>query len=144
MVSIKQIEAKQAWPIRHKVMYPEKEFDGIKLPNDSKGQHFGLFEYDQLISVVSFFSEGEMAQFRKFATLEEKQKGGYGSKLLEFLIDYSKSAGIKKLWCNARKSALGFYKKFGFTETGQEFNDDGQEFAIIELSLVDSSTNPTP
>lgn len=135
MIAIKQIEAKQAWPIRHKVMYPEKEFDGIKLPNDADGQHFGLFEYDNLVSVVSFFSAGEIAQFRKFATLEEKQRGGYGSKLLQFIIDYSKSAGIKKLWCNARKSALDFYKKFGFKETGQEFSDNGQDFAIIELHL---------
>ena len=135
MIKIKQIEAKQAWPIRHKVMYPEKEFDGIKLPEDSTGQHFGLFESDELISVVSFFPDGEEAQFRKFATLDEKQRGGYGSRLLKYLIEYSKSVGTKRLWCNARKSAIGFYKKFGFKETGQEFKDGDQEFAIIELSL---------
>ncbi|MDF3078823.1 MAG: family acetyltransferase [Sphingobacteriaceae bacterium] len=135
MISIKQIEAKQAWPVRHKVMYPEKEFDGIKLPKDSTGLHFGLFEDDQLISVVSFFPDGEEAQFRKFATLDEKQRGGYGSQLLQYLIGYSKSAGIKKLWCNARKSAIGFYHKFGFKETGREFKDGDQEFVIIELGL---------
>ncbi len=135
MISIKQIEAKQAWPIRHKVMYPEKEFDGIKLPNDAEGLHFGLFEYDQLISVVSFFNDGDSAQFRKFATLDEKQGGGYGSKLLKFIIDYCKTSGIKKLWCNARKSALGFYKKFGFVETGKTFSDGDQNFAIIELDI---------
>lgn len=135
MSYIKQIEAKQAWPIRHKVMYPEKEFDGIKLPEDSNGLHFGLFEGDQLISVVSFFLDGKEAQFRKFATLDEKQRAGYGSELLQYLIDYSKSAGIKKLWCNARKSAIGFYKKFGFKETGREFKDGDHEFAIIELGL---------
>lgn len=135
MISIQQIEAKQAWPIRHKVMYPEQEFDGIKLPQDSIGQHFGLFERDELISVVSFFPEGQEAQFRKFATLEEKQHAGYGSKLLQFLIDYSKSAGIKKLWCNARKNAINFYNRFGFHETGKTYSANGQDFVIIELEL---------
>ncbi|MXV14190.1 GNAT family N-acetyltransferase [Pedobacter sp. HMF7056] len=134
-MSIQPIEAKQAWPIRHKVMYPEKDFDDIKLPLDSEGLHFGLFDHDQLISVVSYFPDGNQAQFRKFATLEEKQGSGYGGKLLQFIIDYSKSAGIKRLWCNARKNAVGFYQKYGFTETNRTFNQDGHEFVIIELGL---------
>jgi GNAT superfamily N-acetyltransferase len=135
MIAIKPIEAKQAWPIRHKVMYPEMEIDDVKLPKDSEGQHFGLFDGDQLISVVSFFTEDDSAQFRKFATLEEMQGQGYGAKLLEFIIDFAKSAGMKKLWCNARQSAVGFYKKFGFTETPRTFHQDGHDFVIIEKTL---------
>ncbi len=135
MISIKPIEAKQAWPIRHKVMYPEMEYDDVKLPKDADGQHFGLFDGDQLVSVVSFFPEGEEAQFRKFATLAEKQGKGYGAMLLEFLIDLAKAAGIKRLWCNARQSALGFYQKHGFKETDRKFHQDGHDFVIIERSL---------
>lgn len=135
MITIKPIEAKQAWPIRHKVMYPEMDFDDMKLPNDADGEHFGLFEGDQLISVVSYFKDGKNAQFRKFATLDEKQGKGYGKQLLQFAIDHAKKRQVEKLWCNARKSALGFYAKFGFVETGKTFHQDGHDFAIIELSM---------
>jgi GNAT superfamily N-acetyltransferase len=135
MTSIQLIEAKQAWPIRHKVMYPEQEFDDVRIPNDADGEHFGLFEDDQLISVVSYFHDGDKGQFRKFATLEEQQGKGYGRQLLEFLIAHAKAAGAKRLWCNARKSALGFYSKYGFLETGRTFHQDGHDFAIIERML---------
>ena len=40
------------------------------LQDDEDGLHFGLFNKEKLVSVVSLFIDGEEAQFRKFATLQ--------------------------------------------------------------------------
>lgn len=66
--------------LRHEVMWPDEDFDYIKLKDDDAGIHFGLFKENMLISVVSLFVDKDEAQFRKFATLKSEQGKGYGSR----------------------------------------------------------------
>lgn len=135
MTSIEQIPAYLVWPLRKQVMHPEMSIDDVKLENDDMGMHFGLFDHNKLISVISVFEDKEEIQFRKFATLSEYQGKGYGSTLLEFVINFSKEQKCKRLWCNARKKASEFYKNFGFKETTQTFTQNGYDFVIMELYM---------
>jgi GNAT superfamily N-acetyltransferase len=133
---IEQIPVELAWQIRHQAMYPDKELEAVKLQDDADGIHFGLFDHEQLISVVSWFRRSEKeAQFRKLGTLEEFRNGGYGTLLMQHLIDFSKEKKIDVLWCNARVRALGLYKRFGFNVTNIEFEKKGIEYIIIQLKL---------
>ena len=134
-IHIEQIRQDITWRIRHEVMYPNLPFDSIKLEEDKNGMHFGLFDNGQLTSVVSLFHVGPVYQFRKFATIISAQGKGYGTLLLNHLINYVKTIGAKKLWCNARVSASGFYSKFGFTETDQRYVSNDIDFVIMELQL---------
>ncbi len=52
------------------------------------------------------------------------------------MIHFSESEKIKILWCNARVSALNFYKKLGFIETEPNFKKDGIDYIIMELKLM--------
>ncbi len=113
-------------------MWPEKSFDFIKLPDDDKGLHYGLFIEERLISVVSLFIEARTAQFRKFATLKEEQGKGYGTTLLRFLMDQAHQLDITKLWCNARKDKVHFYQAFGMRKTERDFSREGIDFTILE------------
>lgn len=135
MPQIEHIPPYLVWPLRHQVMYPEMSFEDVKLKNDEDGVHLGLFDHNKLISVVSLFQNGDQMQFRKFATHNDFQGMGFGSLLLEYLTGFSKEEGCKRLWCNARKIASGFYKKHGFQETSQTFFKDGHDFVIMELYL---------
>ncbi len=135
VVSIKKITSEQSWPIRHKVMYPNMQIEHIMLPKDELAEHFGLFENGELLSVVSLFIAGDSAQFRKLATVEEKQRQGHGSALLLYIIEYSIRLNVSRLWCNARKNKLEFYKKVGFIETEVLFSKDGFDFVIMEKEL---------
>ena len=135
MPSIEQIPPYLVWPLRREVMYPEMTIEEVKLPEDESGIHFGLFDHHKLITVVSTFRDGDEMQFRKFATLNEYQGMGYGGIMLEHVIRFAKEEGCKRLWCNARKNASGFYQKAGFTETTQTFSQNGFDFVIMELSL---------
>ena len=134
-VQIEQIRYELTWRIRHEVMYPELPFDAIKLSADPEGIHFGLYVGNQLTSVVSVFHEGDVYQFRKFATLNASQGKGYGSQLLFYIISYVAQEGGLKLWCNARVSAMDFYEKFSFRPKGEYFSEHGIDFVIMELEL---------
>ena len=120
------------WPVRHEVMYPEKSFDSIKLPEDDTALHLALYANENLISVVSLFRKENELQFRKFATIEKHQGKGYGSRLLDHVIHWAQQNGFTRIWCNARKSAAPFYNKFGFQETDYVFKKDGIEFVVME------------
>lgn len=131
-ISIKEIKKEQAWELRHRVMWPEKEIDFIKLDDDDIGIHYGLFKESKLISTISLFIEGDSAQFRKFATVQDEQGKGYGSKLLEHIMKEAKSNGVKHVWCNARENKKSFYKKFAMCATDRTFFKEGKNYIIME------------
>ena len=134
-MDIREINMEDTWEIRHKVMWPDKELNFIKLENDEKGLHYGIFEKKVLISVISLFIQDDRAQFRKFATLKEEQGKGYGSRLLDYLIEESKDLGVKVLWCNARENKAEYYQRFGFAKTDKTFEKSGVKYVIMERNL---------
>ncbi|MGP7816617.1 GNAT family N-acetyltransferase [Niallia sp. 01092] len=134
-MEIKRISKEQTWELRHKVMWPNKDIEYIKLANDEESVHFGLFQSDRLVSIITLFIEQDHAQFRKFATLEEEQGKGIGSKLLNHVITEAKKLGVKRLWCNARQNKTSFYQKFGLKETDQVFEKGGISYVIMEMYL---------
>lgn len=131
-IEIKTIKKEETWQLRHKVMWPDKDLEYIKLKDDDVGLHFGLFKENQLVSVVSLFiNEGE-CQFRKFATLQEEQGKGYGSKLLSYALKEAEDSGVKKIWCNARESKVYFYETFGLKESDRTFKKGEISYVIME------------
>lgn len=124
--------------IRQEVMYPTENLDFVKLENDEKGIHIGYLVDEKPVSILSIFLESNMLQFRKFATLETFQNKGYGTKLLEWLINYAIEMGFEKVWCNARSEKTDFYKKFGFEETDETFEKDGYKFIVLEKKLSEA------
>ena len=132
MLTIKNIQASETWDLRHRVMAPNRPFDSIKLPKDEEGLHFGLFEEEKLISVISLFIENDTAQFRKFATEISEQGKGYGSILLNHIIEESVKNNVKNIWCNARMSAFGFYEKFGFKAISETWMGNEIEYVKME------------
>ncbi|NBI29479.1 GNAT family N-acetyltransferase [Chengkuizengella marina] len=134
-MEIRQISKEQTWHLRHIVMWPNKDFDYIKLDKDDLGIHFGLFKKGHLISVVSLFIENNTAQFRKFATLQSEQGKGYGSILLHHVIAQAKKMGITKIWCNARENKTNFYEKFELKNSKQMFQKSGINYIIMERGL---------
>ena len=113
-------------------MWPNKLIEYVALPNDENGRHFGLFVNGQITSIISIFTEGNEVQFRKFATLIEFQGLGYGTVLLEKIIDLIKKEGVRRLWCNARVEKSNFYKRFKLKPTDEIFKKDGIEYVIME------------
>ncbi len=132
-MEIHKVHKEAVWQLRHEVMWPERELDYVKLDDDDDGVHYGLFDRDRLVSAVSLFIDGKEAQFRKFATRIEQQGQGYGSRLLQHVLDEVEQRGLDRIYCNARSHKAAFYKKFGLAEVpGTAFTRGGKEYIIME------------
>lgn len=116
-------------------MWPDQPLSYVILPDDDHGMHFGLFLNARLISVASIFITENQAQLRKFATKREYQQKGYGTALLQYIIDQITKKGTEKIWCNARKMKSNFYENFGFTYTDKEFQKGKIPYVIMEKRL---------
>ncbi|GAB3661678.1 GNAT family N-acetyltransferase [Echinicola sediminis] len=127
------ISPEDTWDLRHRVMWPERELDYVKLEEDKDGIHFGLEVEGDLRSIISVFVKDGKAQFRKFATDHSHQGKGYGSLLLEHVLKYLEQQGLDKIWCNARVEKTAFYEKFGLVKTDHRFEKGGLDYVIMEM-----------
>lgn len=135
MLEIKEIKPSETLDLRHRILSPNKSVDSIILTEDDVGQHFGIFQSEKLVSVISLFVENDNAQFRKFATETTEQNKGYGSILLNHIIEESLKNDIKNLWCNAQMSALKFYEKFGFEVVSEKWIKNEIEYVKMERTI---------
>ncbi|MFD0792570.1 GNAT family N-acetyltransferase [Mucilaginibacter litoreus] len=137
MLSIEQITPHLTWQLRRDVLYPGEYKFNMEMPEDEHGYHFGAFTDNRLVGVVSLFNNQQDWQFRKFAIDAAYQGRGIGAELLNYITKFVVQENGERLWCNARLSAVGFYIKFGFAQTGEVFNKKGINFILMEKSLAD-------
>ncbi|CAM3455685.1 GNAT family N-acetyltransferase [Flavobacterium chungbukense] len=134
-MEIKAIKASDTWQIRHEVMWPDQPFEFVQLEEDNFGLHYGVFENEKLVSIVSCFISNDEMQFRKLATLDSYQGKGIASHLLKHIFALAQEKKLKKVWCNARKEKKEFYEKFDMVDTGNVFTKAGQEYTVMEFSM---------
>jgi GNAT superfamily N-acetyltransferase len=134
-ISIEQILPQLTWKLRRDVLYPQQNKFEMEMPEDTDGIHFGAFSNNALVAVVSLFMNGDNFQFRKLAVETSAQNNGIGSKLLQYITNFTKDEGGKKLWCNARLTAIQFYLNHGFVQTGRFFSKNGFDYEVLEKNL---------
>ena len=61
----------------------------------------------------------------RMAVLKEWRGKGYGSAILQRLLEESRKQDLKKVMLNAQTTAIQFYAKFGFMVAGEEFMEAG-------------------
>lgn len=136
-VHIEQIRPQLTWALRHQVLYPHMGTINTQgMPEDEDGLHFAAFFQNKLVAVVSLFQNGTDFQFRKFAVDAAAQGKGIGSQLLQHIAHYAIINGGTRLWCNARVTAIQFYAKAGFIQTGEAFSRGGFDYVIMEKPLT--------
>ncbi|BDU51350.1 GNAT family N-acetyltransferase [Haliovirga abyssi] len=134
---IKEANIEEVIKVRHIVMWPKKSIEFVKIPCDSNGKHYGVYIGNKIVSVISIFIKNEELQFRKFATLNEYQGQGIGTKLLKYIFEIALENNIKRIWCNARKDKSKFYTKFGMKNTDETFKKAGINYVIMEKIIRD-------
>jgi len=135
-ISIEQIRHELTWKLRQKVLYPESEVFDMRMEEDLDGVHFGAFKGGWLIGVISLFQKGDDFQFRKVAVDPSAQNMGIGSMMLNYVTDFAKVEHGKRIWCNARISAIPFYLKHGFVQTGSTYSKNGIDYEIMEKDIA--------
>ena len=110
------------------VLWPHIELEedcNIEIDQRADAIHLGAFYDGQIISVCSLFEmKKERLNFatqyrlRAMATNPNFRGKSVGKQLVEKAIEIIKEKGYEVLWCDARKVALGFYEKCGFSVKG--------------------------
>ena len=135
----KQIDVKDINSIRFlrcQILYPNLSVDMSEYDGDlSEGtSHYGLFsDTKELIAVVSMFNQNfqhyprdSAIRLRGMAVKNNIQGTGCGKRLLKEIVNiYRESSKFNLIWCNARESAIGFYKNFGFQIFHERFEIKG-------------------
>jgi len=136
MISIEQITPSLTWRLRRDVLYPGEHLAAMEMAEDTEGIHFGAFKDNKLAGVISLFQQDTSFQFRKLAVDPEFQHIGVGSNLLQQVTNHAKENGGTLIWCNARVSAIGFYVKAGYSNTGKIFSKNGFDYEIMEKMII--------
>jgi GNAT superfamily N-acetyltransferase len=133
-ITVRPITAAETYPLRLAVLRPNGPHAAAQFPGDEAAttKHFGAFEKTELIGIASLFPAempgrpGHSAlQLRGMATAPEVRGKGFGPALVKACVAYARDTGMKLIWCNARTSALGFYRKLGWEIVGDEFEIPG-------------------
>lgn len=132
---IEQITPELTHRLRRDVLYPGQKLFEMELEEDKSAMHFGAFADNKLAGVISLFQKGEDFQFRKLVVDLSMQHRRVGSDLLDYITCHAAVNGGKRIWCNARSTAIGFYLKKGFKQTGEVFSRNGFDYEIMEKAI---------
>lgn len=143
-MDIRRIPWQSTLALRRQVLWPEASLEAMKLDDDEAGLHFGAHVDGELVSVASVFIDGDEARLRKFATAAAYQRRGIGSAVLRHLLDQLRDAGCRSLWCDARESALAFYRRFGLQPEGERFHKSGLPYFRMRVGLQPPAPGDAP
>lgn len=132
---IEQIRSELTWHLRREALYPDQPLANMQMPVDTDGLHFGAFKNDLLVGVISLFQSGTVYQFRKFAVAVNQQNQGIGTGLLQYIINFCQQQHGTLLWCNARITAIPFYKKLAFIVASQSFEQNNNTYVKMQKAL---------
>ncbi|HEV2483073.1 MAG TPA: GNAT family N-acetyltransferase [Puia sp.] len=96
----------------------------------------GAFEDDRLLGccLLTRMDAGTI-RLRQMAVPNGMQGKGVGRALMIFAENIARDLGYKKLCMHARKTAIGFYQKLGYSIAGEEFLEVTIPHYIMEKAL---------
>jgi ribosomal protein S18 acetylase RimI-like enzyme len=127
---IRVVDVEEVYPIRSQVLRPGQPIESCHYVEDSVDDVFHLLlEQDGVAAgIASFYPESHPEfngvnswRLRGMATVPEVRGLGLGKELLEEGLKQCEKRGANVLWCNARSSAVAFYRKLNFDIKGEEF-----------------------
>jgi len=110
--------------LRWHVLRPGRPRATAHLPgDDAPGTvHYVAVDGDDRVVGCATVLDADGAQLRGMAVDPHWQGKGVGAEIVRAIVEHSRG---KRLWCNARLSAAGFYRRCGFVEEGAGFEIEG-------------------
>lgn len=106
------------------------EIDVFDDLNHKKSIHFIVWDKDIVVATCRIINQTDYAKIGRVAVLAEFRGRGIGKKLVNYGIDSCLEENLfnvrnKYFYLESQVSAIDFYKKLGFKEFGEEFEDCG-------------------
>ncbi|HTS43874.1 MAG TPA: GNAT family N-acetyltransferase [Puia sp.] len=97
-------------------------FDAEELEREKEDVLMGAFEDDRILGCCLLTKvDNKTVRLRQMAVPNNLQGKGIGRALMIFAENIARDMGYRKLIMHARKTAIGFYKKLGYSTQGKEF-----------------------
>ena len=111
-------------------------FDAAELEKEKEDVLMGAFEDEKLLGccLLTRMDQHTM-RLRQMAVPNSMQGKGIGRALMIFAENIARDLGYRKLCMHARKTALGFYEKLGYSASGEEFIEVTIPHYIMEKAL---------
>jgi len=111
-------------------------FDKEELEREKDDILIGAFEDDRLLGCCLLTRmDPATVRLRQMAVPNSMQGKGVGRALMIFAENIARDLGYKKLCMHARKTAVGFYQKLGYSISGEEFFEVTIPHYIMEKAL---------
>jgi len=111
-------------------------FEPSELEKEKEDVLMGAFEDDRILGccLLTRMDQHTM-RLRQMAVPNSMQGKGIGRALMIFAENIARDLGYKKLCMHARKTAVGFYEKLGYSPNGEEFIEVTIPHYIMEKAL---------
>ena len=92
------------------------------LAHDPDCFHLGGFEDSRLLAVLLLQPLDALTiKMKQVAVSGERQRAGVGSQLIAFAEGFARQRGYGAMVAHARMTALDFYRRLGYSVSGEEF-----------------------
>lgn len=111
-------------------------FTDEELAREKEDILIGAFDDDDLLACCLLTrADNNSVRLRQMAVQNNLQGKGIGASMMNFAETVARDKGFKKMVMHARKTALGFYEKLGYSVVGDEFTEVTIPHFVMEKSL---------
>ena len=107
--------------VREQNVPPKIEFDGL----DKESTHIIVKLGKEMIGCARIRSFNGKIKLERIAILKEYRSQGFGKRLIQYLLYYSKQGNAKEIIVHAQYHMKSFYEEFGFKTRGKTFREAG-------------------
>ncbi len=131
-------EYKQMIDLRYEILRKplHLSFEKHELEKEKHDILIGAFEEEKMLGCCLLTRiDKNSVRLRQMAVQNNLQGKGIGAAMMNFAENVARDAGYKKMVMHARKTAIGFYEKFGYKVSGGEFIELSIPHYIMEKKL---------
>lgn len=126
-----------AYRVREAVFIIEQNIDEeLEIDiNDESAMHLVIYDDEIPVATGRVFEDKDGFHIGRICVLKEYRSKNLGKLIMEMLVEKAVSDGAKEIHLSSQLYATAFYRKFGFREYGETYDDAGIEHISMILSI---------
>ena len=102
-----------------------KRFSPEDIASEKEHLHVAGMMGPDMVASCMLVKDGRRCKMRRVAVRADMQGKGVGSAMMQFCEQLAQEIGIEEIYCNARETAMAFYRKHCFIPEGDMFPEQG-------------------